>query len=151
MTQMNWIKTNSKRCVFLEFSYFVLVHYSRSEYILSALNMQALVEEEKQQKQADELLKVDERKRSYPLHYAHFIRLIQLCWGRKHKLHSTVDQGSCSKCPMATYVFVLVHFHLTLRTYNSLKRDYHEVTAEELEAYRIKRKNTDDPMSNFSR
>ena len=118
MTQMNWIKTNSKRCVFLEFSYFVLVHYSRSKYILSALNMQALVEEEKQQKQADELLKVDERKRSYPLHYAYFIRLIQLRWGRKHKLHNTVDQSFCSKCLILSFrerVELLLHFDVVVR------------------------------------
>ena len=38
---------------------------------------------------------------------------------------------------------------LTMYTYNSLKRDYQEVTPEELEAYRIKRRNADDPMNNF--
>ena len=46
-------------------------------------------------------------------------------------------------------LFCKVLFNLTLRTYNSLKRDYQEVTKEELEAYRIKRRNADDPMNNL--
>ena len=35
------------------------------------------------------------------------------------------------------------------RPYNSLKGDYHEVTEEEMEAYRLKRRQEDDPMKDF--
>nr|XP_058958334.1 pre-mRNA-splicing factor SLU7-like [Pocillopora verrucosa] len=35
------------------------------------------------------------------------------------------------------------------RPYNSLKGDYHEVTEEEMEAYRMKRRQEDDPMKDF--
>lgn len=35
------------------------------------------------------------------------------------------------------------------RPYNSLKGDYREVTEEEMEAYRIKRRQEDDPMKDF--
>ena len=35
------------------------------------------------------------------------------------------------------------------RPYNSLRGDYHEVTEEEMEAYRMKRRNVDDPMNAF--
>ncbi|KAJ7385584.1 mRNA splicing protein [Desmophyllum pertusum] len=35
------------------------------------------------------------------------------------------------------------------RPYNSLKGNYHEVTEEEMEAYRMKRRQEDDPMKAF--
>lgn len=35
------------------------------------------------------------------------------------------------------------------RPYNSHKGDYHEVTEEEMEAYRMKRRQEDDPMKDF--
>ena len=33
--------------------------------------------------------------------------------------------------------------------YNSHKGDYHEATEEEMEAYRMKRRQEDDPMKDF--
>ena len=38
---------------------------------------------------------------------------------------------------------------LTFHTYNSLKSDYKEPTEEEMEAFRMKRKRPEDPMSHF--
>ena len=35
------------------------------------------------------------------------------------------------------------------RPYNSHKGDYHEATEEEMEAYRMKRRQEDDPMKDF--
>ena len=35
------------------------------------------------------------------------------------------------------------------RPYNSLRGDYREVTEEEMEAFRMKRRNADDPMNSF--
>ena len=35
------------------------------------------------------------------------------------------------------------------RPYNSLKGDYRDVTEEEMEAYRLKRRQQDDPMKDF--
>ena len=35
------------------------------------------------------------------------------------------------------------------RPYNSLKGDYRDVTEEDMEAYRLKRRQQDDPMKDF--